>query len=154
MSGESEQDPGQQLAPEVKPEAPDPAAAPVRRELLPLPGLAVIALYMLVLSGVDILGVAGGYIRPIYLIFAAVFIAAGLGLLLLFRWAWTLTLAAVVLLFGLFLWRFSSRARSSIAGPGFAESRDLSLSHPARGAHPPALMRKSQNLHHPPSPQC
>jgi hypothetical protein len=108
MSGESEQDPGQQLAPEVKPEASDPAAPLARRELLPLPGLAVIALYMLVLSGVDILGVAGGYIRPIYLIFAAVFIAAGLGLLLLFRWAWTLTLAAVVLLFGLFLWRFSA----------------------------------------------
>jgi hypothetical protein len=108
MSGESEQDPGQQLAPEVRPVASDPPAAQVRRELLPLPGLAVIALYMLVLSGVDILGVAGGYIRPIYLIFAAVFIAAGLGLLLLFRWAWTLTLAAVVLLFGLFLWRFST----------------------------------------------
>jgi len=108
MSGESGQDPGQQLAPEVKPEASDPAAPPVRRELLPLPGLAVIALYMLVLSGVDILGVAGGYIRPTYLVFAAVFIAAGLGLLLLFRWAWTLTLAAVVLLFGLFLWRFSA----------------------------------------------
>jgi lysylphosphatidylglycerol synthetase-like protein (DUF2156 family) len=96
------------LAPEVKPDASDPAAAPDRRELLPLPGLAVIALYMLVLSGVDILGVAGGHIRAIYLIFAAIFIAAGLGLLLLFRWAWTLTLAAVVLLFGLFLWRFSA----------------------------------------------
>jgi len=108
MSSESEQGPGRQLAPEVKSEAPDPAAAPVRRELLPLPGLAVIALYMLVLSGVDIMGVAGGYIRPIYLIFAALFIAAGLGLLLLFRWAWTLTLAAVVLLMGLFLWRFAN----------------------------------------------
>jgi lysylphosphatidylglycerol synthetase-like protein (DUF2156 family) len=107
MSGESEQDAGQQSAPELNPNAPDPAAAPVRRELLPLPGLTVIALYMLVLSGVDILGVAGGYIRPIYLIFAAVFISAGLGLMLLFRWAWTLTLSAVVLLFGLFLWRFS-----------------------------------------------
>jgi hypothetical protein len=108
MSRENEQDPGQQSALEVKPEASDPAVPPVRRELLPLPGLAVIALYMLVLSGVDILGVAGEYIRPIYLIFAAVFIAAGLGLLMLFRWAWTLTLSAVVLLFGLFLWRFSS----------------------------------------------
>jgi hypothetical protein len=109
MSSESEQDPGQQMAPVVvKPDTSDPAAAPARRELLPLPGLAVIALYMLVLSGVDILGVAGGYIRPIYLIFAAVFIAAGLGLLLLFRWAWTLTLAAAVFLLALFLWRFSS----------------------------------------------
>ena len=108
MSSESEQDPGPQLAPGVKPEASDPAAPPVRPELLPLPGLAVIALYMLVLSGVDIMGVAGGYLRPIYLIFAVLFIAAGLGLLLLFRWAWTLTLSAVVLLFGLFLWRFSA----------------------------------------------
>jgi uncharacterized membrane protein (DUF2068 family) len=108
MSSEGEQDQGRHVAPELKPDASDPAAAPVRRELLPLPGLAVIALYMLVLSGVDILGVAGGYIRPIYLIFAVLFIAACLGLLLLFRWAWTLTLAAVVLLFGLFLWRFSA----------------------------------------------
>ncbi|HEY1896361.1 MAG TPA: hypothetical protein VGG62_08830 [Terracidiphilus sp.] len=108
MSSESEQDHGRQLAPEVKPDASDPPAAPVRRALLPLPGLAFIALYMVVLSGVDILGVAGGHIRPIYLILAALFIAAGLGLLLLFRWAWTLTLAAVVFLFGLFLWRFSN----------------------------------------------
>jgi lysylphosphatidylglycerol synthetase-like protein (DUF2156 family) len=108
MSSESEQDPGLQLAAEVKPDASDQAAAPVRRELLPLPGLAAISVYMLVLSGVEIVGVAGGFIRPIYLIFAALFIAAGLGLLLLFRWAWTLTLAAVVLLFGLFLWRFST----------------------------------------------
>jgi hypothetical protein len=108
MSSESEQDPGPQLAPEVNPDAADPPVAPVRRELLPLPGLAVIALYMLVLSGVAIMGVAGGYFRPVYLIFAALFIAAGLGLLLLFRFAWTLTLAAVVLLMGLFLWRFST----------------------------------------------
>jgi glycerol-3-phosphate acyltransferase PlsY len=108
MSSEGEQDQGRQGPPELKPDASGPVIAPARRELLPLPGLAVIALYMLVLSGVDILGIAGGHIRPTYLIFAALFIAAGLGLLLLFRWAWTLTLAAVVLLMGLFLWRFSS----------------------------------------------
>ena len=106
MSSESEQEAGRQLAPEVKPEAPDAAATPAN--LFSLPGLAAISLYMLVLSGVDIVGVAGGHIRPIYLIFAVLFIAAGLGLLLFFRWAWTLTLAAVVLLMGLFLWRFSS----------------------------------------------
>lgn len=108
MSSEGEQDPGRQLAPEERPEAPDPAIAPVHRELLSLPGLAAISAYMLLLSGVDIIGVAGGHLRPVYLIFAALFIAAGLGLLLLFRWAWTLTLAAVVLLMGLFLWRFSN----------------------------------------------
>lgn len=105
MSGESDQNAGRQLSPEVKP---GPADAPVRRELLSLPGLAAISIYMLVLSVVDIIGVAEGYARPIYLIFAVLFIAAGLGLLLLFRWAWTLTLAAVVLLMGLFLWRFSN----------------------------------------------
>ena len=108
MSRESERDPERQLAPELRPENSEPDTAPARRELLPLPGLAAIALYMLVLSGVDIMGVDRGHIRPIYLIFAALFIAASLGLLLLFRWAWTLTLAAVVLLMGLFLWRFSS----------------------------------------------
>jgi hypothetical protein len=108
MSSEGEQEAGRQLAPEGKLEAADSAAAPAHRELLSLPGLAAISLYMLVLSGVDIVGVAGGHIRPIYLIFAVLFIAAGLGLLLLFRWAWTLTLAAVVLLMGLFLWRFSN----------------------------------------------
>jgi hypothetical protein len=80
-----------------------------RRELLPLPGLAAIALYMLVLAGINIMGVVGGYVRPAYLVFSAAFIAAGLGLLLLFRWAWTLTLAAVVLLAGLFLWKFSTQ---------------------------------------------
>jgi uncharacterized membrane protein YvlD (DUF360 family) len=86
----------------------DPAT-PSRRELLPLPGLAAIALYMLVLSGINILGVVNGYVRPPYLFFSAVFIASGLGLLLLFRWAWTLALAAVVLLAGLFLWKFSAQ---------------------------------------------
>jgi uncharacterized membrane protein YvlD (DUF360 family) len=64
---------------------------------------------MLVLSGINILGVVNGYVRPPYLFFSAVFIASGLGLLLLFRWAWTLALAAVVLLAGLFLWKFSAQ---------------------------------------------
>ena len=88
-------------------ERPNRPLAPPRRELIPLPALAVIALYMFVLAGINIVGVAKGFTRPAYLIFSAVFIAASLGLLLLFRWAWTLTLAAVVLLAGLFFWRFS-----------------------------------------------
>ena len=86
---------------------PGPGSPAPRRELLPLPGLAAVALYMVVLAGIAIVGVVNGYIRPPYLIFSAAFIAAGLGLLLLFRWAWTLTLAAVVLLMGLFVWRFT-----------------------------------------------
>lgn len=84
------------------------SAPPSRRELLPLPGLAAIALYMIILAGVGILGVAGGHMPPVYLFFSAAFVAAGLGLLLLLRWAWALTLAAVLLLTGLFFWRFAS----------------------------------------------
>lgn len=81
---------------------------PKSRELIPLPGLAAIALYMLVLAGVGIVGVAGGHVPRVYLLFAAAFVTAGLGLMLLLRWAWALTLAAVLLLAGLFLWRFST----------------------------------------------
>ncbi len=89
---------------------------PMQRELLPLPGLAAIALYMVVLSGINIIGVVNGYVRPMYLVFSVAFIAAGLGLLLLFRWAWIMTLSAVVLLMGLFMWKFSTqRDMASIA---------------------------------------
>jgi hypothetical protein len=77
-----------------------------KRELLPLPGLGGIALYMLVLAGVSILGVVNGQFRPTYLIFSAFFFTAALGLLLMFRWAWALSLAAVVLLVTLFTWKF------------------------------------------------
>jgi hypothetical protein len=81
-----------------------------RREFLPLPALAFISLYLLVLAGVIVVGVvAGGHYPPIFLIFAAVFIAASGGLLLLFRWAWALALAAVLLLAVYDLWIFSSQ---------------------------------------------
>jgi hypothetical protein len=83
-----------------------PSSQSQRRELLPLPGLAAIALYMLVLAGVSILGVANGQFRSAYLIFSAFFITAALGLLRLFRWAWALALGAVVLLVTLFTWKF------------------------------------------------
>lgn len=85
-----------------------PTAAASRRELLPLPGLAAISLYMLILAGVGIVGVVGGHVPPAYLFFSAAFITAGLGLLLLLRWAWALTLAAVLMLTGLFFWRFAT----------------------------------------------
>lgn len=80
---------------------------PSRRQLLPLPGLAAIALYMLILAGVGILGVAGGHMTPMYLFFSAAFIMAGLGLMMMLRWAWALSLAAVLLLAALFFWRFA-----------------------------------------------
>jgi hypothetical protein len=87
-----------------------PGAAPVEaREWLPLPGLAAIALYLLVLAGVIILGVVSGrHYPPIFLIFSATFIAASAGLMLLLRWAWALALAAVLLLACYNLWIFST----------------------------------------------
>lgn len=85
-----------------------PPLQPQRRGLLLLPGLAAIALYMVILAGVGILGVAGGHMPPMYLLFSAAFVTAGLGLLLMLRWAWALTLAAVLLLTALFFWRFAN----------------------------------------------
>lgn len=106
--GENETRPAPEAA--MKDKAPEKSVAtPAGRELLRLPGVAAIALYMFVLSGIVIVGVAHGYLRPVYLAFSAAFIAAALGLLFLFRWAWNLTLAAVVLLTALFLWRFTGQ---------------------------------------------
>jgi hypothetical protein len=79
-------------------------------ELLPLPGLAAISLYLLVLAGVIILGVVGGrHYPPLFLVFAAAFITASAGLLRLLRWAWALTLSAVFLLVVYNLWIFTSQ---------------------------------------------
>ena len=86
---------------------------PARRELLPLPGLAAISLYLLVLAGVISLGVVDGrHYPPLFLLFAAAFMAASAGLLLLFRWAWALALAAVFLLAGYNLWIISAQHQS------------------------------------------
>lgn len=85
-----------------------PGTSPQQRVLLPLPGLAAIALYMLILAGIGIVGVAGEHVPAAYLFFSAAFIAAGMGLLLLLRWAWALTLAAVLMLTALFFWRFAN----------------------------------------------
>lgn len=83
---------------------------PQGRELLPLPGLAAISLYLFVLAGVIILGVVGGrHYPPLFLIFAVAFITACAGLLMLFRWAWALALAAVFLLVVYNLWIFSTQ---------------------------------------------
>jgi hypothetical protein len=93
---------------------PDPASAdptpagtsvPPRRDLLPLPGLAAISLYMFVLAAVVVFGVvSGGHYPPLFLIFSALFFTASGGLLMLFRWAWAMTLAAVLLLAGYNMW--------------------------------------------------
>lgn len=90
------------------PESSGAPQSPAPRLRVPLPGLAAIALYLLLLAGTIILGVvAGGRYPPIYLVFSVLFIAASAGLFLLFRWAWALALAAVVLLTAYNLWIFS-----------------------------------------------
>jgi glycerol-3-phosphate acyltransferase PlsY len=78
------------------------------RARLPLPGLAAISLYLLLLSGVIIVGVvAGHHYPPIFLVFVAGFIAAAAGVLLLLRWAWAMALGAVFLIAVYDLWIFS-----------------------------------------------
>ncbi|MGD0480209.1 MAG: hypothetical protein ABSA42_08575 [Terracidiphilus sp.] len=89
-------------APPVKPDA-EPA------KLSKLPGLIAISLYMLLLAGIMIVRVATGAARPLMLIFPVFFVAAALGMLLLLRWAWALTLAAVALSAGSFLWSFTTQ---------------------------------------------
>jgi len=87
-----------------------PGPAPSQPGLVPLPGLAAIAFYLLLLAGTIIVGVvAGGRYPPAFLVFSALFIAASGGLFLLFRWAWALALAAVALLAAYNLWIFSHR---------------------------------------------
>ncbi len=87
---------------------PAPAGATSRRSaLLKLPGLIAISIYMLLLAGVTVVSVMEQRTGFIYLVFSVFFIAGALGLLLLLRWAWALTLAAVAILSGSFLWGFS-----------------------------------------------
>jgi hypothetical protein len=90
-------------------EAKNSTPAGAAGSILQLPGLAAISLYMLILAGVIILGVASGdRYPPLFLIFAALFIAASAGLMRLFRWAWAHALAAVLLLAIYNLWIFST----------------------------------------------
>ena len=86
----------------------DASGEPKRRELLQLPGLAAIGLYLAALAGVIIVGVVGRHYPPLFLVFSVLFFAASGGLLLLFRWAWALALAAVLLLAVYNSWVFSS----------------------------------------------
>ncbi|MGA9668594.1 MAG: hypothetical protein WBQ94_05255 [Terracidiphilus sp.] len=85
----------------------EPSTQRSTRELLQVPGLVAISLYMMIIAVINILGVVGGQLRPALLIFSALFIAAGLGLLMLLRWAWALALAAIVLLAALYIFKFA-----------------------------------------------
>ena len=80
---------------------------PTKREM-PLPGVAAIALYLLLIAGIIVVGVVGGGHYPwSFLFFSALFMAASAGLIAGFRWAWALALAAVFLLTGYNFWVFS-----------------------------------------------
>ncbi|MGC1460954.1 MAG: hypothetical protein WA802_02055 [Terracidiphilus sp.] len=84
------------------------SAEPHRRELLQMPGLAAIGLYLAALAGVIVIGVVRGDYPLLFLVFSALFFAASGGLMLLLRWAWALALAAVLLLAVYNMWLFSS----------------------------------------------
>lgn len=86
----------------------DASGEPKRRDLLQLPGLAAIGLYLAALAGVIVVGVVGRHYPPLFLIFSVLFFAASGGLMLLLRWAWALALAAVLLLAVYNSWVFSS----------------------------------------------
>ena len=73
--------------------APQPGKRP-----LPLPGMAGIALYMLVLSAVIAFGVIGHHYPPLLLVVSGLTACASFGLLRLKRWGWALSLAATFLL--------------------------------------------------------
>lgn len=99
---------------ETKPAAPKPIKLPPREpaqrpRLLQMPGLIAVSVYMLLLAGVFVMSVVDHRASVIYLVFAVLFIASALGLLMLRRWAWALALAAVAIMVGLFLWTYTTQ---------------------------------------------
>lgn len=90
---------------------------PLRRGK-PLPGVAAIALYLLLLAGTAVAGVVGKHFSPVYLVFAVVFVTASAGLIVGFRWAWALALAAVFLLMTYDLWSFAAQHTTGMAVQG------------------------------------
>lgn len=73
---------------------------------MPLPGVAAIAFYLLLVAGSIIVGAVGSHSWGM-LIFAPVFVTASAGLIASFRWAWALALGAVFLLACMYAWQFS-----------------------------------------------
>ena len=92
---------------------------PLAKRELPLPGVAAICFYLLLLSGVIVFGVVnGGHYPPIFLVLAALFITASAGLFVSFRWAWALALSAVFLLTAYNGWLFAAQHQAPAAVQG------------------------------------
>ena len=92
-------------------------SASQKPNVMQMPGLVAIGLYLVGLAGVIVVGVVGGHYPLLYLIFPVFFFAAAAGLMLLFRWAWALALAAVLLMGMLNTWVFSRQH----AGPALVQ---------------------------------
>jgi hypothetical protein len=103
--------------PESQPGPMQPGAAPPSRRM-PLPGVAAIAFYLLLVAGTIVIGVVGGHYPAFLLLFSVLFIAASGGLIASFRWAWALTLAAMFSLACYNAWIFSQQhsAPSAVQG--------------------------------------
>ena len=80
---------------------------PPGRELLPLPGLAAISLYLLLLSVILVVGAMSGHYPKLFLVLPVFLLASCGGLIMLFRWAWAMALAAVLLLSAYNFWLFA-----------------------------------------------
>lgn len=86
---------------------------------MPLPGVAAIAFYLLLVAGTIVIGVVGGHYAPVYLVLAVAFITASGGLIASFRWAWALALGAVFSLTAYWGWIFSWQHAAPAAVQGF-----------------------------------
>jgi hypothetical protein len=89
---------------------------PTRR--LPLPGVAAIAFYLLLVSGTIVIGVVGSHYPALYLVFSVAFLTASAGLITGFRWAWALSLGAVFSLTAYNAWIFSQQRSAPPAVQG------------------------------------
>lgn len=89
---------------------------PLSQRERPLPGVAAICFYLLLIAGIIVVGVVGGgHYPPIFLVLAALFLASSAGLVVGFRWAWALALSAVFLLTTYNGWIFASQRQAPAA---------------------------------------
>ena len=102
----NDEEPRRKLEPHAEPRKPE-SAAESKPALLLLPGLAAIALYLLLLAIVIVIGVVESKYPRAFIVLPVFLFASAGGLMMLFRWAWSLALAAVLLLSCYNLWIFT-----------------------------------------------